>query len=525
MDSIRATPMQYPTIGLLSDKLKELEDYVKRSYAEYGVDAGTALNLLGIPAVQQTAERIAYGEPLTTGKGMTTQVRPEVMEAAMTLLPAVGTTAKGAEKAAMAAGRAGERYAEKVVPQIMERGGMPASLLGDLSTQTVSPLTVYQGSPHKFAPTAKNPLGEFDPTKIGTGEGAQAFGYGHYTAEAKKLGEYYRDILSQDIANPAKKTLEKFGGDVDAAIQASKAEAQRLSALDLTPETGAAKRDQLLADQLSKIDELTKYKYTGEFTSGYLYEIDLPDEQIAKMLDWDKPLNRQSDAVKKALEPLIPEIRNAAGGGYIGDLLGKGIYELMGSGIASPETARKLREVGIPGIRYLDQGSRGVGEGTSNFVVFPGGEDLLTILKRNNEPVGLLAPQQRKFETSVSDASEIFGQGAKRIKYTDPNSGGMIDVLQRPDGTASVLGLEVPEAMRGQGIGQALQSQVMQDFPEMMGQVSSKAAAKTAYRLGRRPPNQPDATLEDVYKIMDEYSSVNLVSPDMQKRMMRSLLD
>jgi hypothetical protein len=79
--------------------------------------------------------------------------------------------------------------------------------------------------------------------------------------------------------------------------------------------------------------------------------------------------------------------------------------------------------------------------------------------------------------------------------------------------------------MRGQGIGQSLQSQVMQDFPEMMGQVSSKAAAKTAYRLGRRPPNAPDATLDDVYKIMDEYSSVNLVSPEMQKRFIQSLLD
>lgn len=142
-----------------------------------------------------------------------------------------------------------------------------------------------------------------------------------------------------------------------------------------------------------------------------------------------------------------------------------------------------------------------------------------------NSVQGLLGANQRSFETSLVDASDIFGQGAKRIKYTDPNSGGVIDVLQRPDGTASVLGLEVPEAMRGQGIGQSLQSQVMQDFPEMMGQVSSKAAAKTAYRLGRRPPNQPDATLDDVYKIMDEYSSVNLVSPDMQKRFMQSLLD
>jgi predicted GNAT family acetyltransferase len=138
---------------------------------------------------------------------------------------------------------------------------------------------------------------------------------------------------------------------------------------------------------------------------------------------------------------------------------------------------------------------------------------------------GLLGGSKKSFETTKTDASEIFGQGSNRIKYTDPNSGGMIDVLQKPDGTASILGLEVPEQMRGQGIGQSLQSQVMQDFPEMMGQVSSKAAAKTAYRLGRRPPNQPEATLDDVYKIMDEYSSVNLVSPDMQKRFMQSLLD
>jgi ribosomal protein S18 acetylase RimI-like enzyme len=153
----------------------------------------------------------------------------------------------------------------------------------------------------------------------------------------------------------------------------------------------------------------------------------------------------------------------------------------------------------------------------------PASQQLGGLLAEGYNPVGMVA--NKRFQTVVNDASEIFGQGAKRIKYTDPNSGGMIDILQKPDGTASILGLEVPEAMRGQGIGQSLQSQAMQDFPEMMGQVSSKAAAKTAYRLGRRPPNQPEATLDDVYKIMDEYSSVNLVSPDMQKRFMQSLLD
>jgi predicted GNAT family acetyltransferase len=133
---------------------------------------------------------------------------------------------------------------------------------------------------------------------------------------------------------------------------------------------------------------------------------------------------------------------------------------------------------------------------------------------------GLLgqAKSASAFDVSRKDASDLFGAGAERVMYKDPKSGGTMEVLAKPDGTASVLSLEVPETARGKGIGQSLQAQVMQDYPEMMGQVSSKAAAKTAYRLGRRPPYMPDATLEDVYKMMDENSSVNLVSPEMQKR-------
>jgi len=126
--------------------------------------------------------------------------------------------------------------------------------------------------------------------------------------------------------------------------------------------------------------------------------------------------------------------------------------------------------------------------------------------------------QQGLLDIAKRDASDIFGAGAQRIKYTDPRSGGAIDVLARPDGTASVLGLEVPETFRGQGVGSLLQSKVLQDFPDMQGQVSSKAAATNAYKLGRRPPNMPDATLKDVHKMIDEDSSVNMISPQMQER-------
>jgi len=130
----------------------------------------------------------------------------------------------------------------------------------------------------------------------------------------------------------------------------------------------------------------------------------------------------------------------------------------------------------------------------------------------------LVKPSANAFNIIKQDASDIFGSGAERIRYIDPKSGGTIEILSKPDKSASVLSLEVPKEFRGQKIGESLQARVMQDFPEIQGQVSSKAAAKTAYRLGRRPVGKPNATLDDVFKAIDDDSSVNLVSPEMQKR-------
>lgn len=122
------------------------------------------------------------------------------------------------------------------------------------------------------------------------------------------------------------------------------------------------------------------------------------------------------------------------------------------------------------------------------------------------------------FQVTRQDASQIFGAGSERVRYTDPQSNGTIEVLVRPDGSASVLELEVPEANRGQGLGQKLQEQVMKDFPVMGGQVSSKAAATTAYRLGRRPVGKPNATLDEVFAEIDDMSSVNMVSPGLENK-------
>lgn len=94
MDYIGATPQQNPIMGLLAERLKQAQQFAAKPFGYQNPPAEMLLNLLGIPAVQQTAERLAYGEPLTTGRGMTTRPRPEAVEAALTVAPVAGLLGK-----------------------------------------------------------------------------------------------------------------------------------------------------------------------------------------------------------------------------------------------------------------------------------------------------------------------------------------------------------------------------------------------------------------------------------------------
>lgn len=146
-DGIRATPYRSSFAGSANDLIGGLLGYMRnprRTQQMQGL-AGL-LESTGIP---KTVERLAYGEPLTNlQQANVPALRPETAEALLTLLP----VPSGANKAAMAAGRAGERIAERVVPQVMERGGVSAGLLDALATGTQS--NVYRPStPMKPDPT------------------------------------------------------------------------------------------------------------------------------------------------------------------------------------------------------------------------------------------------------------------------------------------------------------------------------------------------------------------------------------
>jgi hypothetical protein len=82
----------------------------------------------------------------------------------------------------------------------------------------------------------------------------------------------------------------------------------------------------------------------------------------------------------------IPDYANAMDS----DATGYHLYDWMKLWHGGPKNASEalLKEHGIPGIRYLDGNSRAAGQGTSNYVMFPGTEDSIRILRK----FGLMAP-------------------------------------------------------------------------------------------------------------------------------------
>jgi hypothetical protein len=180
-------------------------------------------------------------------------------------------------------------------------------------------------------------------------------------------------------------------------------------------------------------NSLEMEKFGGLKEAGSLYKADLPDEMIDRMLDWDKPLSEQPESVQTILKNLAKKDaeKYGEGGGldyYMGDpdsYDGESVYRYLAEQQDSQvNTSEYFKNLGIPGIKYMDEGSRGyvvdlfhkgkpyaehLGEkyptlqsaqqritearaegfepklgtrGTRNFVVFPGEEKKVKILKR-----------------------------------------------------------------------------------------------------------------------------------------------
>lgn len=113
---------------------------------------------------------------------------------------------------------------------------------------------------------------------------------------------------------------------------------------------------------------------------GVVYKVDLADEAITKMQDWDKPINQQHPAVLKGLQR-----SGIAGPRHQWDVDESAISDLI-RGLRPEDQAALFKQGNIPGIKYLDQASRPAGEGTRNYVVSD--PTLLKYLEQRNSSNG-----------------------------------------------------------------------------------------------------------------------------------------
>ena len=81
VDYIRPTPQRNPQLGALASLLGNVDRFARKPFGYDNPPVAMLSDLLGLPAMQRTAERLAYGEPLTTGRGWATRMRPDTEEA------------------------------------------------------------------------------------------------------------------------------------------------------------------------------------------------------------------------------------------------------------------------------------------------------------------------------------------------------------------------------------------------------------------------------------------------------------
>jgi hypothetical protein len=235
--------------------------------------------------------------------------------------------------------------------------------------------TVFHGSPHKFD--------KFLKEKIGTGEGAQAYGHGLYFAEDPKVAGQYQKNLGNRFAEYKVSDGRTLKADDDIGIMLDAIANGKQSAehwARLTPEEAKdplmVKGAELAKTLIGKDLEMTVP------VGGSLYHVNLPDSKIDKMLDWDKPLSEQPahiEAIKKAFKQRGFDDTQIKGM-LDKDITGEQAYKYIASMFGEDKASGMLSDLGIPGIRYLDQGSRTTGKGTRNFVVFD--ENDVKILER-----------------------------------------------------------------------------------------------------------------------------------------------
>ena len=286
-------------------------------------------------------------------------------------------------------------------------GAIPGGrLITKGAKELAQPIRAWHSSPHDFD--------KFDFSKIGTGEGNQSYGHGGYFAENPAVsgpgGTYYKQF---------ERRLEAQGGtDLNTRFNSIKVGGEPLmgrypidrmdEAVTLAKSGNAADFQKWAEKRLSSwqaqasdpiyqfrdyaVEKVDAYKrLVADLNAGapvsyprpHSYEVNIHADPNM-LADWDKPLIQQSAPVRSAMEGLgFRQGSTPDGPTNLGADLKRAYTNplyLNDAAKIPADVSAALREAGIPGIKYLDGGSRAAGDGSRNYVTFS--DKIVEILRK-----------------------------------------------------------------------------------------------------------------------------------------------
>ena len=249
-----------------------------------------------------------------------------------------------------------------------------AGRVGQVGGSLPKGIVTYHGTPYDFK--------KFSSSHIGSGEGAQAYGYGIYLAENPDVAKEYAETLGGNSWVVNGKTVKpKIWSEFKDDGSKNTAEDYAAKAMQSESNPTQALADRSKFPDKSKAAAAVAMIARGQVkkSDGNIYQTEIqasPDE----FLDWDKPLNQQSEFVQSKISeaPAVKSVyRDVYGDKNYplkeGELAGQGLYRALSdnrwvnadndeyakSGNNKERLASEyLSSLGIKGIRYLDQGSR-----------------------------------------------------------------------------------------------------------------------------------------------------------------------
>jgi hypothetical protein len=234
----------------------------------------------------------------------------------------------------------------------------------------------YHGSPHDFT--------EFSLAKVGSGEGAQAFGWGIYLAENQTVAKEYQTRLS-DASSHARfvvggkeldpSTPEKHGASLLAFNDTREIRSTTKRWLseyegNLGMRDTAEKAGLDPAEYWTRLNDFVQSHSRRDIkvVRGRLYQVHVDDAVVAKMLDWDQKISAQTPEVRAALESMnVDMFRRWQENGAWEHVSGETLYKHLADGLTrgaaekgrDRDASLALLAAGITGLKYLDEGSRG----------------------------------------------------------------------------------------------------------------------------------------------------------------------